>query len=500
MYAAACVAALAACTKELAPVQENEQFDGSESVIATAKDFVTDEATRTVITQSGSDAPAFAWKEGDVIGIIPMNGKTVQSNYEIAEIGSNPKNATFDGGVWALKEGKEYAAYYPFNEQIARSGDNLEFSFLSQTQSANNSLAHLGAYDYMYASAVVPAAEKAQFDFEHKISLVRLPLTVPKEDTFTKVVLESSENWFATGASLKLSDGTMTATENAKSATINLSNIEVAANGVLTVWFAMLPTSALDGKTLSVKLFGGEETFTGEITGITVFAAGNAYSYATTLSSGGQEVEYVDLGLSVKWATCNLGANSPEDYGDHYAWGETETKYTYSPDIYKFYKSEIVSEGDSHTKYEGYTKYIPSSKAETYGFKGFYDNKTVLDPEDDVANDKFGGKWRMPTLDEFIELIDNCQYDWVTYRGIDGMKFTSMIAGYTDKWIFLPAAGARSELDEHPYGVGSYGCYWSSSLYPTYPATACCIECSSGDLGLYRDNRGHGQSVRPVSE
>lgn len=287
MYAAACLAALVACSKEHEPVQKDEQLNGKETVLATAKDFVMAGFTKTSITQGGSDAPAFAWKAGDVIGIIPMNGKTIQSNYEIAEIGSNPKQAVFDGGVWALKEGKEYAAYYPFNEQIARSVDNLEFSFLGQTQSANNSLEHLGAYDYMYASAVVPQSGSAQFDFNHKISLVRLQLAVPTSDTYTKVVLESSVNWFANTASLKLSDGTMTATETVKSATINLNNIAITANGVLTIWLATLPTSALNGQTLSVKLFGSENIYTGEINGITALTAGNAYSYATVLSNSG---------------------------------------------------------------------------------------------------------------------------------------------------------------------------------------------------------------------
>lgn len=499
MYAAVCLTALVACSKEQEPVQKNEPLSGKETVLATAKDFIMSGTTKTTITQSGSDAPAFAWKEGDVIGIIPMNGKTVQSNYEIAEIGSNPKNAVFDGGVWALKEGKEYAAYYPFKKEALVSNESLEFSFLGQTQTANNSLEHLGAYDYMYASAVVPQSGSAQFDFEHKISLVRLQLTVPEADTYTKVVLESSASWFAHTASLKLSDGTMTATETVKSATINLNNIAITANGVLIVWFAILPTSALSGQTLSVKLFSSEAACTGEITGLTSFTAGSAYSYATTLSSEGQEVEYVDLGLSVKWATCNLGAKSPEEYGDYYAWGETETKSKYSLDTYKFYKSEIVSEGGFDVEYKGYTKYIPQSKADSYGLRGFYDNKSVLDAEDDVARVKLGGKWRMPTYAECRELIDNCQCDWVTYEGVQGRKFTSKKSGYTDKWIFLPAAGYRDGDGSLRY-VGYGGYYLSSSLSTGSPNYAYRLNIFSDSVGSTGDNRYGGRSVRPVSE
>ena len=286
-----------------------------------------------------------------------------------------------------------------------------------------------------------------------------------------------------------------------KSASISLNNIQVSANGILTVWFAALPTSALSGKSLNVKLFGDGNTCTGEITGITAFKAGSAYSYAAILSSEGAEVEYVDLGLpsGLKWATCNLGASSPEEYGDYYAWGETETKTNYTEATYKFYKSETVSEGGIDIEYKGYTKYIPSSKASQYGFRGFYDDKTVLDPEDDVAHAKLGGKWRMPTIAEINELQNNCQCDWVTYKGVKGRKFTSKKSGYTDKWIFLPAAGCRRY--DYLSLVGSYGLYWSSSLSTGNPSSAYYryfysdyVDTSSGY------HRYNGLSVRPVSE
>lgn len=206
---AAIATTLLSCAKE----QETEQalpVDGSERVCASAADFICDnELTKTVITQEGADAPKFAWKEGDVIGVIPMNNETIQSNYKISEISTDPKTAMFDGGVWALKEGKEYAAYYPFKKEARLSNESIEFSFLGQTQSANNSLAHLGAYDYMYASSVVPSAGLATFQFKHLISLVRLQLTVPATDTYEYVRLESGGALLASKVSLQLSNGTM---------------------------------------------------------------------------------------------------------------------------------------------------------------------------------------------------------------------------------------------------------------------------------------------------
>ena len=108
--------------------------------------------------------------------------------------------------------------------------------------------------------------------------------------------------------------------------------------------------------------------------------------------------EYVDLGLSVNYATCNVGATTPEEYGDYFAWGEVEPKETYTWENYKY------CDGSSTTL----TKYCNKSN---YGNNGFTDTKTVLDPEDDAAIANWGGAWRMPTYDEFSELKNNCTWD-----------------------------------------------------------------------------------------
>ena len=492
LFSIAILTALVSCSKE----QEAITID-SECVLAQADDFKFDEPhTRITISQEDKSAPTFAWKAGDVIGVIPMDGKTVQSNYEVSSIGVDPKTATFDGGVWALKSGKSYAAYYPYKEIIARSSDKIEFSFTGQTQSANNSLAHIGDYDYMYASTVTASFGAASFNFKHLVSLVRVQITVPETDQYTNLTLESTSSWFASKASLNLADGTMTAAQSTKFCSIALDDISVSSGEVLTVWFSMLPTAALNGGSVKVKLYGKDSYSEIDISNLKSFEAGKAYSFSC--SAGSQEESgLVDLGLSVKWATCNLGASSPEEYGDYYAWGETETKTKYSEDTYKFYKSETVSDGEGFdTEYKGYTKYIPKSEADQYGFKGFYDDKSVLELEDDVAHVKLGGKWRMPTESEIIELIDNCQSDWVTYKGVRGRKFTSKKSGYTDKWIFLPATGYRAS---RLMFAGSYGYYWSSSLETSHPNHACIMYYDS-DLRTSYNIRSGGLSVRPVSE
>lgn len=302
----ALAASLVSCGQE--QTTPASKLDISGNVYATAKDFVTgNEISKTVISQTGTDVPAFAWKEGDVIGVIPMDNKTIQSNYEMVQTGTDPKHAVFDGGVWALKDGKSYAAYYPFNEEIARSGDDLEFSFLGQKQTSDNSLEHLGAYDYMYAGSVVCADNVATFQFSHLISLVRLQLTVPAADTFTELTLDAEEDWFAGSASLKLADGTFTAVEAQKSFTLELDNIAVTAGSTLTVWFSTLPTASLKNKDLCVTLSGAKGDMEGGITVAEEWEAGKAYSYSCALSSPTPEGELVapenDARIELDYAT-----------------------------------------------------------------------------------------------------------------------------------------------------------------------------------------------------
>lgn len=194
--------------------------------------------------------------------------------------------------------------------------------------------------------------------------------------------------------------------------------------------------------------------------------------------------EYVDLGLSVKWATMNVGATKPEEYGNYFAWGETEPKSDYySWQTYKY----------CNGSYDTITKYCSQS---SFGYNGFTDSKTVLDPEDDAAHVNWGGSWRMPTGEEQNELLNNCTWTWTTINGVKGYKVQSNKAGYTDKWIFLPAAGYRT--NSNLYRVGSDGLYWSSSLCTDYPDGACNL--NFGSNGVDRDYyaRCVGYSVRPV--
>ena len=174
--------------------------------------------------------------------------------------------------------------------------------------------------------------------------------------------------------------------------------------------------------------------------------------------------DYVDLGLSVKWATCNVGASSFTGYGDYYAWGEVSTKSKYT-----------------------------EKNSRTYN-NGNYNFNICGNPSYDVARYKCGSPWRLPSASEIQELVDNCTWEWTTVNGVNGYKVKSK---RNSNWIFLPAAGWReSSLS----GRGSYGYYWSGTPYESYSECAYFLSFSSGVHSPGWGYRYGGRSVRPVAE
>lgn len=196
---------------------------------------------------------------------------------------------------------------------------------------------------------------------------------------------------------------------------------------------------------------------------------------------------YVDLGLSVKWATSHVGADYPEDYGDYFAFGETEPKDDYSWETYKW------CEGTDNTL----TKYCNRSN---YGYNGFTDNDTVLNLEDDAAHVNWGGAWRIPTIEEANELRKNCTWTNMVMNGVKGSKVT----GPNGNSIFLPSAGNR--MDDYVKDLTDYGCCRSSTINNA-PSNSRYIYFKTKDgavntpISWLTENsvpRCYGQTVRPV--
>ena len=183
--------------------------------------------------------------------------------------------------------------------------------------------------------------------------------------------------------------------------------------------------------------------------------------------------EYVDLGLSVKWATCNIGANKPEDYGLYFAWGET-TGYT----------AEQVNSG------------VREFSSSVYNSGPAASISADLTLEQDAAHVNLGGNWRMPTKAEYQELIDNCKVVWTNNyngTGIKGRIFTSKINSNS---VFFPAAGICD--DSSVNYVGSWGYYWSASYSPNNAGISLFFTSSVQSLGAY--GKDIGRVVRAVCE
>ena len=256
-------------------------------------------------------------------------------------------------------------------------------------------------------------------------------------------------------------------------------------------WFLYSATaSTIDAlKKSGIKVFGnsinnGSFSYT-----VTALSSATKYYYVAVGSVLGKEFygevmsfstkneseigEAVDLGLSVKWRSCNIGASSTKDYGGYFAWGEITQK-----DIYDF--SSYLWRSNSGS---GYSRYNSS------------DGRFLLEETDDVASVKLGSDWWIPTFDEWVELRDKCQWRWTSVNGTWGYKITSKVAGYTNNSIFLPAAGYWNGAAPSGNGIGFY---WSSNLDTNSANGAWSYYFNSTNPIWFSSSRHIGMSIRPV--
>lgn len=187
------------------------------------------------------------------------------------------------------------------------------------------------------------------------------------------------------------------------------------------------------------------------------------YNYGEDANNGVvQGHECVDLGLSVNWATCNMGANSPEEHGDYYAWGETSTKSEYNSSNSVTYNKENFSSISGNSQY-------------------------------DAARANWGGSWRIPTEEECQELIDKCKWIWTVQKGQNGYE----IIGPNGNSIFLPVTGFRKDTESYDSGEGHY---WSSTPARFSSIDSYYIEFDNSNYKVEFYGRDRGRSIRPVTE
>jgi hypothetical protein len=281
-----------------------------------------------------------------------------------------------------------------------------------------------------------------------------------------------------------------------ESVSLDKMSVDVAVGKQVTLTATIIPENATDK---SVIWASSDEAIvsvssTGVVTGV---AIGSASITVRTVEGGKTATcsvfvkkvivsEAIDLGLpsGVKWASFNLGASRPEEYGDYYAWGEIEPYYSsLSPLVWK----------PGKTGYSWITYKWGHNNEEMIKYC-FADGKFFLDSEDDAAYMALEGNWRMPTDAEWTELRENCTWTWTTQNGITGR----LVTGNNGNSIFLPASGYRES--GHFFAGPTVGYYWSSSLSTSDTSTAWGVKFNSYSVSGYSASRFFGYTVRPVSE
>lgn len=473
------------------------------------KYFVAKTESYSPQTKTSLDNGRVLWKTGDLVSVFEAN--TANDQYRI----SDESNGQTTGTLNKISSGisgtsiTDNVAYYPYSSSNAIESDGADGYILtvSLPSTQNYSENSFGNGDFPMA-AVTDAID---INFSFKNVLGGLKLQLKGTATVNKITITGNNNEILYGAATvtaSKSTAPVISLSNASAKMVILDcgagvtlNTETATNFVI----ALPPMSMTGGFTIDIYDTGSghqqlKTTRTQTISRSNLLVM-PAIVYEPILVSSA-----VDLGLSVKWATFNVGATAPEEYGDYYAWGEVDTYYQegYSQENPLSHWKDGKHSGYSWCNYkycEGtgnkLTKYCNKSN---YGYESFTDTKTSLDLEDDVAHVNWGGGWRIPTKAEFDELLDsdNCNWEWIVQNGVDGFKVTSKKSGYEGVSVFLPAAGYR--YDATFYGAGILGHYWSKTLDESNPSNASYLYFfnDTGDHITANNYRHFWRTIRPV--
>ena len=543
---------LASCSSEVTENINETSNNNLGKVILQSHSFEWDDDTRTSLAATDKSLQ-FSWTDGDAIGVFPIKPTTNGQAKQVLRVAPNTDAhfATFDGAGWELISDNSYAAYYPYDGSISSETTFKEVPIDLTGQ--DGTLATIGKkFDYMCA----PSSDKIEtttdgtrqivFDFQHVISIVQLKLTMPVAAKWERVSLySSSSDFFISDATMDASTGKITPLTQFTSLNLNLNNVSTSsADETITLYVAVLPTTIDD---LTIEAESSDRSLYVASLDSKTLVAGKAYRWSASMTSvvypsDGYEngYGYVDLGLpsGLKWATMNVGANTPYDNGKYYAWGETKAygeedltnlinynytnKTSYVRKRYHWYTYKW-----SHGDLFSYTKYSlePNSNS-------VVDGKTVLDVEDDAAVQNWGGKWRMPTAEELQELKDKCYWVWTnSYNGSNSCGFIvykalssadkgkviyrgdTPLGSYTlgNSHIFIPVCGVRVGGSCFRKSMSKnklyFGGVWSSILNPEesgveafgiYLLDCPVIDDDKNDVSSF--SRYYGLPIRAVCE
>ncbi|MBO4566229.1 MAG: hypothetical protein J5695_03280 [Bacteroidales bacterium] len=422
--ASAAALLVAGCAKEAEPetpfaVQAEEVILDitMEDCLVDGSEYATPD-TKTVV----KNTKEIWWESGDAVSIYPSNSTTPDKFTSKLASGKTAKTSQFSGTF--SKSASSYIVFYPYTNIETASGALKTALPAVQT-------ARAGSFDknLMFALGSFAASKPG---FTLKPMMGGLKFRLSRTDIKTVTVFANDGSYLAGDVKFYglASSSPGISQFSTSSRTISLSPSSGAFQSGVDYFIVMIPGTLEKGITIQLTTTAGKVLEAKSTKSISV-KKGVFGSFAKPLNEyvSTATPTAVDLGLSVKWASFNVGATTPEGSGFFYAWGETVTKPYYND-----WKSYKWCEGTKNTL----TKYNTNSSY------GKVDNKTKFSDysyADDPARYVFGGKWRVPTNDEWNELINNCTWTWTTVNGVSGCKVTSKKSGYTSKYIFIPAAG-----------------------------------------------------------
>ena len=418
--------------------------------------------------KAGLDAETF--EVGDTIGLYILDSSSnaygeSSDSYNVPAV-YNGTDFTLTQDVYLTDSVAYVYAYYPYTyTSNAAIGAFIEVSS--------------GDIDVLAAESPATASRdnpEVTLTFSHSLARVTLSVKVSEEigeALLTSATISSDSQdlsylvHFFTGLS-----------ESETSWTITIACSDTLSSTESTDIDVLLYPTTVEGKTATLVIDDDTYEFDIPTTLTESWAAGCKYTYPVTITKDSATEEddttedtsetingydAVDLGLSVRWAAVNIGAESPEDYGNYYAWGEIETK-------------------DEYTNMNSVTY----SVSDMSDFSG--------DAEYDAATANWGGSWRMPTYDEMEELVDGCTWEWTTLNDVNGY----LVTGDNGNSIFFPATGwiYGSSLRY----AGEYGYCWSSTPHASYDSNAYSLYIASDRYLVSNGSRYYGRSVRPVTE
>lgn len=466
----------------------------------------------TDIASTRADINATHFDHGDAIGVFAYKGRSSSMESWNVKATTDSKSWYFEKPVTLFRESTTVYAYYPWNGYAS---DKHMDGFVVDATSQTN-------YMVGYDKEISYSNPKALISFRHITSKVSFYITNNDAKVAINFITLNGENLLMYG--YYYLDGGYEDLRSNASDRIYSKNITDLGGNEQKAEFLLFPDDTECRATLIVSYEDGSLYSTEFI--LPTLEANCSYAYNVNIAEDekssmiisdaviaswdeptmmdeitievdidnepttGKENghDWIDLGLpsGLKWATCNVGASMPEDYGNYFAWGETQPKDRYYLSDYKY-----CIDSDNYQ----FSKYVTTATIGR-GNYGTVDNKTTLELTDDAAFVNWGGRWRMPTHEELDELMENCTWEWTYLNGAYGYRVTGKRSGYTDNSIFLPAAGviAYSSAQDDK----SEGHYWTSSLsvgWGGYYANG--IEFKSDGIKWYACPRQYGYSVRP---